>query len=64
MRSRSRTSDEGQSVGPYGGDTFSPTFGERTRCELCETAAQCLDRYGLTACQACHRDLLPGDGVL
>lgn len=32
-------------------------------CELCGAERRCIEQYGLTACQACHHDLLPGRGV-
>lgn len=37
--------------------------GKKTTCELCGAEALCVEQYGLTACQCCHHNLLPGQGV-
>ena len=55
---------DGPSVSLYGREnhsSFQP--GNRTVCELCRDTTRCFDKYGFTACQDCHRDLLPGSGV-
>jgi hypothetical protein len=55
---------EGTSINPYRRDTSpGPHPGTDATCELCGNARRCFDDYGLLACQDCHHELLPGDGV-
>ena len=64
MVDSSRTSDGGRGVNPYRtNETPGPQPGTRTTCELCEAETRCFDQYGLTVCQACHHELLPGTGA-
>lgn len=52
-------------VSPYRQDTDpGPRLGTVRTCELCERRKRCFARYGLAACRACHRDLLPAKGML
>jgi hypothetical protein len=54
----------GQRGSPYARQArSSPQPGGRQTCELCERTTVCIPKYGLSACPACHDDLLPGAGV-
>jgi len=58
-----RQGEIGESV--YGqNNNAGPKFGEQATCELCEIHRRCFDEHGLLACRPCHRELLPGTGVI
>jgi hypothetical protein len=64
MADSSQTSDGGRQVSPYRTSNHpGPHPGTETTCELCEAETRCFAQYGLTVCQACHHELLPGAGV-
>lgn len=52
-------------VSPYRRET-SPNIapGGQATCELCGRHLRCYDEHGLVACEHCHTELLPGDGVM
>jgi hypothetical protein len=61
----SEADDPDPSINPYRRENSSgPSIGSRTACELCGDRDLCFDRHGLSACRDCHRELLPGSGVL
>jgi len=50
---------------PYRRETDATShFGTRATCELCGHTRRCFDEHGFVACEDCHTELLPGDGIL
>jgi len=49
----------------YGDDADTgPRLGSHATCELCGRTTRCVEEHGFLACERCHRELLPGDGLL